>query len=131
MCIRFNGAAPMKERKRAAGRTFIGKARFNGAAPMKERKPAARAVERAESIVLQRGRSHEGAERRIVPFHYCCFNGAAPMKERKRPGGARAVQDGAGLQWGRSDEGAETTRSMNPVTHRLLQWGRSDEGAET
>ncbi len=69
----------------ATARTFLH--RFNGAAPMTERKTTDSVHQFLALLKLQWGRSDDGAEddrSLLCPHpHSSCFNGAAPMTERK------------------------------------------------
>jgi len=69
--------------KREGARRAAG---FNGAAPLKARKRQMLIDIDAVVEKLQWGRAVEGAETRTLPFRTPrdrCFNGAAPLKARK------------------------------------------------
>ncbi len=86
----FNGAAPVKARKRSGSPLSQPEAGcFNGAAPVKARKLVA--------LLL-------------ALFVATSFNGAAPVKARKQWWVPDPLLWSCLLQWGRACEGAETVQ---------------------
>ena len=111
--------------------------RFNGAAPLRARKrllPGYGAVDNRSASMGPRpcGRGNQSLPS-MEPLVDGGFNGAAPLRARKLRSPLQAATSKYKLQWGRALAGAETRYGQERRRRAAgqLQWGRALAGAET